>query len=51
MANITVIIIVNIKPITPTDKVGIDKVIAAKIDIEALATVKEAFIKGAAKDR
>jgi hypothetical protein len=51
MANTTVIIIANTRPITPTDKVGIDKVIAARIDIEALATTKEALIEGTIKDR
>ena len=39
------------KLITPTDKVGMDKVIAAKIDIKALATAKKALIKGTAKNR
>ena len=39
------------KLITPTDKMGIDKVIAAKIDIKALATTKEALIKNTIKDR
>ena len=37
--------------ITPTNKVGMDEVIAAKTDIEALATAKEALIKGTAKNR
>ena len=50
-ANTTVIIIVNTRPITPIDKVGMDKVIAAKINVEALATAKEALIEGTAKDK
>ena len=39
------------RPITPTDKVGMDKVIITKIDVEALVTAKEALIKGTVKDR
>ena len=39
------------KPITPTDKVGMDKVIAAKTNIEALATAEEALIEGTIKNR
>ena len=37
--------------ITFMDKVGINKVMAARIDIEALATVEEALIEGTVKDR
>ena len=51
MANITVIIIVSTRPITPTDKVGIDKVITAKIGVKALATTEEALIEGTIKDK
>ena len=43
--------IANTKPITPTDEVGIDKIIAARTDIEALATAEEALIEGTVKDR
>ena len=39
------------RPITPTDEVGMDEVMAARIDVEALATVKEALIEGTVKDR
>ena len=39
------------KLITFTDKVGIDKVITAKTDIEALATAKKALIKGTVKNK
>ena len=39
------------KPITPIDKVGMDKVITAKTNIEALATAEEALIESTAKDR
>ena len=41
----------NTKLITFTDKVGIDKVITAKINIEALATAEEALIEGTIKNR
>jgi hypothetical protein len=51
IANITVIIIASTRPITPIDEVGINKVIAAKIDVEALATAEEALIEGTMKDR
>jgi hypothetical protein len=51
MANITVIITASIRPIALTDKVGINKAIAAKTDIKALATAVEALIKGTMKDR
>jgi hypothetical protein len=47
----TVIIIASTRPIAPTDKVGIDKAMAAKTDIEALATAKEALIEDTMKDR
>ena len=33
------------------NKVGINKIIAAKTDMEALATVEEALIEGTIKDR
>ena len=33
------------------DKVGMDKVIAARIDVEAPATAEEALIEGTVKDR
>jgi hypothetical protein len=33
------------------DKVGIDKVMAARTDVEALATAKEALIEGTVKNR
>ena len=39
------------RPITPMDKVGINKVIAAKIDMEALATTEEALIESTAKNK
>ena len=39
------------KPITPIDEVGMDKVMAARTDVEALATSEEALIEGTAKDR
>jgi hypothetical protein len=61
-ANITVIIIASTRPITPTDKVGINKAIAAITDIEdykaiikalaiekALTTTKEALIEDLAE--
>ena len=51
MVNIIVIITVNTKPITFTDKVGIDKAVVARTDIEALATIVEALIKGIIKDK
>ena len=51
IVNITVIITASTKPITPMDKIGIDKAVAAKIDIEALATAVEALIKGTVKNR
>ena len=41
----------NTKPIISTDKVGINKVIAARIDIKALATAEEALIKNTAKNK
>ena len=41
----------NTRLIAPTDKVGMDKVIAARTDMEALATAEEALIKGTAKDK
>ena len=39
------------KPIIFINKVGIDKAIAAKTDIEALATTKEALIEGTVKNK
>ena len=50
-ANITVIIIASTKLIAFTDKMGINKVIAAKIDIKALTTTKKALIEGTVKNR
>ena len=47
----TVIIIASTGLITFIDKVGINKVIAARTDIEALATTEEALIEGTVKDR
>jgi hypothetical protein len=49
--NIIVIITASTRPITPINEVGINKAIAARIDIETLATAKEALIKGTIKDR
>ena len=51
MANTTVIIMASTKPIAPMDKVGMDKVMAARTDVEALATTEEAPIEGTIKDR
>ena len=51
MANTTVIITASIRPIALMNKVGIDKAIAAKTDMEALATAVEAFIEGTIKDK
>jgi hypothetical protein len=51
MVNTTVITIASTKPIAPTDEVGMDEAIAARTDMEALATAEEALIKGTAKDR
>ena len=51
MVNTTVIIIVSTKPITPIDKVGINKAVAAKTNMEALATAIEALIEGTIKNR
>ena len=50
-ANIIVIITASARPITFMDEVGIDKAVAAKINIEALATIIEALIEGTIKDR
>jgi hypothetical protein len=49
--NTIVIIMANTRPITPTDKVGINEVITARTDMEALATIEEALIEGTVKDR
>jgi hypothetical protein len=51
IVNITVIITVSTKPIALIDKVGINKAMAARIDIEALATAVKTLIKGTVKDR
>ena len=48
--NTTVITTASTRPIAPTDKVGMDKAVAAKIDVEALATTVEALIEGIVKD-
>ena len=50
-ANTTVIIIASTRPITPTNKVGINKAVIAKTNIEALATTVEALIEGTVKNR
>jgi len=50
MANITVITTASTGPITPTDEVGMDEAMAARIDVEALATAEEALIEGTVKD-
>jgi len=47
----TVIITASTGPITPIDKVGMDKAVAAKIDVEALATAEKALVEGTIKDR
>jgi len=44
-ANTTVIITASTGPIAPTDEVGIDKAVAAIIDVEALATAEEALVE------
>ena len=49
--NIIVIITANTRLIALIDKVGIDKAIVAKINIEALATIIEALIEGTVKNR
>jgi hypothetical protein len=51
MVNTTVITTASITLITFTDKVGINKAVAARIDIEALTTTKEALMEGTVKDR
>ena len=43
--------IASIKPITPIDKIGIDKAVIAKTNIEVLATVVKALIEGIIKNR
>ena len=50
MANITVIITASTGPIAPMNKVGMDEAVAAKTDVEALATTVEALIEGIVKD-
>jgi hypothetical protein len=47
----TVITMASTGPIAPTDKVGMNEVVAARIDMEALATAEEALIEGTMKDR
>ena len=37
--------------IAPTDKVGMDKAVAARTNVEALATAVEALMEGTVKDR
>jgi hypothetical protein len=44
-ANIIVIITASTALIAPMDKVGINKAVAAIIDVEALATAEEALIE------
>jgi len=44
-ANIIVVTTASTALIAPTDKVGIDKAVAAIIDAEALATVEEALVE------
>ena len=39
------------RPITSMDKVGINKAVVAKINIEALATTVEALMEGTVKNR
>ena len=46
----TVIIKASTRPITFTDKVGMDKAMAAITDIEALAAAEEALVEGTMKD-
>ena len=41
----------SIKLIAFIDKMGINKVIIARINIKALATAEEALIKGTAKNK
>ena len=48
--NIIVIITASTRPIAPMDKVGMDKTVAARTDVEALATAEEALIEGTVKD-
>jgi len=48
-ANTTVITTASTAPIAPTDKVGIDKAVAAITDAEALATAEEALIEDLAE--
>jgi hypothetical protein len=49
MANIIVIITASTRPITPIDKVGIDKAVAARTDVKALATAEEALVEDLAE--
>jgi hypothetical protein len=43
IANITVIMIVSTKPITPTDEVGMDEAVAAITDMEDYEAIMEAL--------
>ena len=49
-ANTTVIITASTGPIAPTDEVGMDKAVATRTDVEALATAVEALMEGTVKD-
>jgi hypothetical protein len=51
IVNTTVIITANTRLIAFIDKVGINKAIAAKTDIKALATTEEALMEGTVKNR
>ena len=47
--NMTVITTASTRPIAPTDKVGMDKAVAAITDAEALATAEEALVEDLAE--
>jgi hypothetical protein len=51
IVNTTVIITASTRLIAFTDKVGINEAVAARTDIEALATTVEAFMEGTVKDK
>ena len=51
MVNITVIITASVRPIALMDKMGIDEAVAARTDIEALATAVKALMESIIKDR
>jgi hypothetical protein len=51
MVNTTVIITASTGPIALMDEVGINEAMAARIDIEALATTVEALMEGTVKDK